>query len=57
MEYHDVMVCLGRSLRILEYNGISRNIVEQREYNDITVCLGGSLSILEYHGISKNIVE
>ena len=28
VEYQVIMVCLGRSLRILEYHGISRNIME-----------------------------
>ena len=47
MEDHVIKVCLGRSLRILEYHGIPWNIVESR---GISCNHGRTLRILEYLG-------
>jgi len=54
------MICVGSSLSILEYHGISRNIME---YHDAMVCLGRSLAytriswnIKQHRGITRNIM-
>ena len=46
----DVRVCFRSSLRVLEYHGISTNIVQYQS-------VGRSPHILEYHGVSNNLVE
>ena len=54
------MICVGSSLSILEYHGISRNIME---YHDAMVRLGRSLAytriswnIKQHRGITRNIM-
>ena len=46
----DVRVCFRSSLRVLEYHGISTNIVQYQS-------VGRSSHRLEYHGVSNNLVE
>ena len=49
MEYHNIMVSLGMYVSMMEYYGMSRNIVE---YHNAMVFLGMYVSMMEYYGMS-----